>query len=63
VAVKADDGNGRAAHVAAAAILRWLGVGGDAWAGEEGRALSAPAEINRAGIVTGGVRSAPGFPD
>jgi len=62
IAVKADDGNGRAAHAAAAAVLRWLGVGGDTWATEEGRALSAPAEINRAGIVTGGLRAAPGFP-
>jgi L-asparaginase II len=62
LAVKADDGAGRAADAAAAAVLRMLGVGTDAeWESPAGRALLAPEQKNRAGLVTGVTRPAEGW--
>ncbi len=61
VALKIDDGASRAAEVALAALLRYLGV-----LDEPGRArlagLAEPPIHNWAGDVTGAVRPAPGWP-
>ncbi|HZH26567.1 MAG TPA: asparaginase [Azospirillaceae bacterium] len=60
--VKADDGAGRAADVAAAALLRGLGVGTDAqWGSEAGQALLRPVLRNRAGTAVGELRAAEGW--
>jgi len=61
LAVKIDDGAGRAAEVATAALLRYLGALDDAaWA--ELAPLAAPRIINRAGRETGVIRAAADWP-
>ncbi|MBI4184805.1 MAG: asparaginase [Proteobacteria bacterium] len=61
VALKIEDGAGRAAEVAMAALLAHLGAL-DAGAAARLRPFLAPVEVNWSGVPTGELRPAPGWP-